>query len=304
MLQTPFISTVVVTYEREQVLVDTITHLLRQEYPTWELIVVDQTPVHTLETNIFLEEHGDHLQLIRLDRPSMTHARNVGTLVARGEIVFFCDDDIIPLPGLLAAHARHYADPSVGGVTGPTDLPLETAPLRASVVYPSGQVVAYRNASTSGETDSAFGGNMSWRRDLLLRVGGFDEGFIMRAHREETDVSLRVRSLGYRLVHDPAAAVEHLRASSGSRIDQDQLDYVYGWFHNTAYFYSKHFAPLALPAFLRYQAGHLVRIIAGSRRPGAAIAWLRGLVSGYRAGARQRAAVRRLRLEKITYAGG
>ncbi|HXH13640.1 MAG TPA: glycosyltransferase [Alphaproteobacteria bacterium] len=283
----PFVSVVVVTYQREQVLVDTLGHLLRQNYPAWELLVVDQTPSHAVETEGFLTTQACRLRWIRLARPSMTHARNVGLQAARGDIVLYCDDDVIPQPGLLAAHARHYADPTVGGVTGRTTASLGAPQESAGKVQPNGWVIAHPDAATPSETDTLFGCNMSWRRGLLLRIGGFDEGYIMRAHREETDVSLRVRRLGYRLIYDPEAAVEHLVAPGGSRMAEHQ--HVYGWYHNNAYFYSKHFAPRALLGFLRIQLGHLiVRLVLGGRHFDAVVPSLRGLVDGYRAGAFKR----------------
>jgi GT2 family glycosyltransferase len=150
-------------------------------------------------------------------------------------------------------------------------------------------MISYPDASTLSETEAVFGCNMSWRREALLRVGGFDEAYIRRAHHEETDVSLRVRRLGYRLVYDPEAAVEHLVAPGGSRIGAGSPEYAYGWHHNHAYFYSKHFAPRGLLSFLRIHIGHLVvRMVLGARQFHLIGPSLRGLVDGYRAGARKR----------------
>lgn len=283
------LSVVVVTYQREQVLVDTLRVLLAQDYAAWELLVVDQTPAHARETEAFLAAHVDRLRWIRLEQPSMTHARNVGIEAAQGEIVLFCDDDVIAGPDLLGAHARHYADPSVGGVTGRTTATIGGPHPQAQRIRHDGSVISYPDASTLGETDGVFGCNMSWRREVLLCVGGFDETYIGRAHREETDLSLRVRRLGYRLVYDPEAAVEHLVAPGGSRVAAGRSEYAYGWHHNNAYFYSKHFAPRGLLGFLRIHLGHLiVRMVLGARQFHLIGPSLRGLVDGYRAGARKR----------------
>ena len=44
---------------------------------------------------------------------------------------------------------------------------------------------------------------MSVARKLAFDVGLFDEGFISNAHREETDLSLRVRRYGFQIKCDP-----------------------------------------------------------------------------------------------------
>ena len=56
MANLPFCSVVVPTYQREQVLCDTIAYLLDLSYPHYELIVVDQTPLHEPQTEQFLQQ--------------------------------------------------------------------------------------------------------------------------------------------------------------------------------------------------------------------------------------------------------
>ncbi|MCK9900288.1 glycosyltransferase family 2 protein [Frankia sp. Cpl3] len=52
------------------------------------------------------------------------------------------------------------------------------------------------------------------RRDLFERLGGFDPRFFM--YGEDTDLSMRVRSAGYRPVVTPAAAIVHHVGASSS----------------------------------------------------------------------------------------
>ena len=75
-------------------------------------------------------------------------------------------------------------------------------------------------------------------KQILVQIGGFDEGFIIHARREETDASLRVRALGYRILFDPQDSIEHLAFPLGGGrafIHQEKL-YCFGLFHNRAYF--------------------------------------------------------------------
>lgn len=286
----PTLSVAVVTYLREKMLCDTIEYLLSLDYPDWELLVVDQTQEHEPATLEFLHQVSHRIRYLRIDQVGMCHARNVAIEAAEGDVVLFCDDDIVPAPALLHVHARHYDDPSVGGVSGPTH--LEPAPEDGPIHVLSGGLARREPFPSSVvETDSANGCNMSFRRHALLAIGGFDEEYIGRAHREETDASLRVRGLGYRLLFDPEARVEHLVfPSGGSRADLAQeRGKEYAWHHNNAYFFGKHMPLWQLPAFARYQLGPLLyRQVWQKRRTHVVRPALAGLSDGFRLGRKAR----------------
>ncbi len=58
------------------------------------------------------------------------------------------------------------------------------------------------------EVDWATGAAMLLRRDVLEKLGGLDESYFL--YSEETEFCLRVRDAGYRVIHEPAAVVEHV----------------------------------------------------------------------------------------------
>ena len=283
MTHLPFCSVIVPTYQREQVLCDTIAYLLDLSYPHYELIVVDQTPLHEPQTEQFLQQVAQRIRYIQIDQVGMCHARNVGIEAAKGDIILFCDDDIIPTPDLLTHHVRHYRDPAVGGVTGPggyqPDGPLS--------IVRGGETPRHPLPTTVVEAEGgAQGCNMSFRKQILVQIGGFDEGFISQARREETDASLRIRALGYRILFDPQASIEHLAFPSGggrALINQEKL-YCFGLFHNQAYYFGKHFPLWHLPFFLYYQLGRLLYRQVWQRRRVNFLyllyPWLTGLADG------------------------
>ena len=51
----PSISVVIPTYEREEPLVDTIADVIKQDYPKFEVLVIDQPVSHKPETQVYLE---------------------------------------------------------------------------------------------------------------------------------------------------------------------------------------------------------------------------------------------------------
>jgi GT2 family glycosyltransferase len=115
------LSIVIPTYGRDEVLTDTIAQLLAQASPADEILVVDQTTDHGLRTQDFLTRHhaAGAIRWILQQPAGTVGAMNRGLLDARGELVLFLDDDIIPGAELVAAHRRAYAEaPEAWAVVG------------------------------------------------------------------------------------------------------------------------------------------------------------------------------------------
>jgi GT2 family glycosyltransferase len=208
-------SVVIVTYNRHPQLCDTLRALAQViDSVVGEVIVVDQRPPGPLPDDV-LDLPG--LLYRAQARPNMVAARNVGTLEARGEIVLFLDDDVIPLPGLIEAHIAAYDDPTVGGVAGrvfgPDNGPDNAVPNPKAFDLVDGWRYAQFDHTAPGDVMTARGCNMSFRRDLLIGLGGFDP--FIRIFRDDTDMCLRVITDGFVIRYVPAAALHHLNASSG-----------------------------------------------------------------------------------------
>src|SRR5262249_3844974 len=68
------------------------------------------------------------------------------------------------------------------------------------------------------------GGNFSVRREIALRLGGFDERFVRVAYHFEAEFAYRLNRAGHRIFYEPAASLHHLRArEGGTRVFGDHL---------------------------------------------------------------------------------
>jgi len=204
------ISAVVPTYGRERVLVETLSSLFELEMPPDEILVVDQTVGHEPEIVRDLErlERAGSIRWLRLERPSIPRAMNLGLLAARGELVLFLDDDIVPLGELVASHRESHRQSGAEIVSGQVLQPEEVPePL-------AGERFAFRS-SLAQEVDCFMGGNVSFDRRFLLALGGVDERFHGAAYRFEAELAARARRSGGRIWYEPAAAIRHLRAPRG-----------------------------------------------------------------------------------------
>ena len=106
----PHVSLIIPTYQREKVLCDSISYALNQDYADYEIVVVDQTDTHEIDTQRFLNQLPDFVRIVNHRPPSLTGARNRGILEAHGEIVIMIDDDVIIESDFISQHLRHYHD--------------------------------------------------------------------------------------------------------------------------------------------------------------------------------------------------
>jgi GT2 family glycosyltransferase len=206
------VSIVIPTYRREQVLLDTVRFLRQLNPPPVEILVVDQSEEHESATLGALQawDREGSIRWIRLARPSIPHAMNTGLERARGDIVVFLDDDIVPDPHLLSAHVLAHSEGSCSIVAGQVLQPGE------EVLPESAEGVEFQ--FRSGKrcwVEELMGGNFSVNRKVALALGGFDENFVRVAYRFEAEFCDRALGAGERILFEPGASIRHLRAAAG-----------------------------------------------------------------------------------------
>jgi len=124
-----FVSVLIPTKDRPESLRRTFDSLAGQDYPYFEIMVVDNNP-STDETRKVVEEYN-HRYVLEM-RPGCSWARNTAIREARGEIIAFLDDDMIVDPHWLSATVRAFHDTRVMCVTGnvlPAELETEAQEL-------------------------------------------------------------------------------------------------------------------------------------------------------------------------------
>jgi GT2 family glycosyltransferase len=199
------------TYCREQVLLETVHHLISLNGPTIEILILDQSASHIPQVQSELSRlhaHGQ-IRLFNLDEPSIPRAMNRGLVEASHDLVLFVDDDIIPEADLIRAHLSAHALGKgriiAGRVIQPWQEELDFSEDRS-----------FHFASlNSGEIDEFMGGNFSLNRHEAIGLGGFDENFVAVAYQFEAEFAYRWRGAGYHIIFEPKACIHHLKVSSG-----------------------------------------------------------------------------------------
>jgi len=191
------------TYNRQEIVVETIERLLPLGAP---IVVVDQTPAPH-EPLAALP-----VRLIRLPEPSIPHAMNIAVEAAETDVVLFLDDDVIPSPQLVDAHAEAHRDPAVWAVVGQILQPGEEA---ERVRHPADDLEIRFNADEGRFVANVMAGNLSVKRGRFVTLGGFDENFVGVAYRFESDFALRVVAAGGKVWFEPRASIRHLKLATG-----------------------------------------------------------------------------------------
>ena len=224
------ISVVICTDGRLPILKTTLRALRGVEYAAFELVLVaGPTPDGTRELLATLQ---GEIKVAHCAERNLSKARNLGIGLAAGEIVAFLDDDAIPEPEWLTDLALAYDDPQVAAAGG---VVYDPSGLTFQARYVTLDRLGYANELWSAPTPQfnypfsadfphLLGANCSFRRDVLLAVGGFDEEY--EYFLDESDLLARINDYGGRIVQLPGAAVHHKFAAS---VDRDARRVVRNW---------------------------------------------------------------------------
>ena len=209
------ISVVIPTHNRKALLRRCLAAVTQQDYPHYEVIVVDDGS--TDGTEAMVRNEFPQVRYLRQEpNRGPAAARNRGIEAATGEVVAFTDDDCIVPTDWLSALAQGFRRwPEVAGVGGYQEAPEEI--LQTNAVARAERAMRLRRWGERAGMEQLGGNevpglatnNVAFRRDVLLEVEGFDEGFPVAAG-EDADLKLRIAQRGYQLLYIPLK-VDHYR---------------------------------------------------------------------------------------------
>jgi glycosyltransferase involved in cell wall biosynthesis len=207
----PALSVVVPTYNRRDGLERLLRGLAVQTYPADQFEVVVVNDGSTDGTSALLRQIETPYRLHALDQANAgpAAARNLGYQQAEGRIVVFLDDDVLPSPGLLAAHAAAQEGVDDLIVVGPMSPPTDWQ-RSVWVRWEERQLLKQYDAMASGRYPCTprqfYTGNASAPRSMLEAAGGFDDRF---KRAEDVELAFRLWSMGARFLFEPRADVLH-----------------------------------------------------------------------------------------------
>ena len=209
---------------------DLLESLCHQSFNNFEVVIVNDSNKMESKERVadIVEIYSSKLKIKILCNPhnmGLPFSLNRGVSNANGDIIVFTDDDCIADKDWLSHLVKWYENPIVGGVGGrvvPIELDALWIPRRKRHTYLVGRLSWNGDVISNFElgqkpvfVDFLSGANMSFRKELIKKVGGFSPIYKGNAYRFESDFSLKIRRLGFKIVFDPSAIVFHRRANTG-----------------------------------------------------------------------------------------
>ena len=256
-MKQPFASLVIPTLNRDDFLYNAMVDMLAQDYPAYEIIVVDQSDNTPANVKSLASDNPDIIRYFNVNFRGLPEARNYGFSVAKGDIVIFIDDDIKADNNLISEHVKVFENEEVGIVAGGIDeAHRDDKKIENVGSFNPWTCTPHRgfSAHKAMYVEHVPGGNFSIRKKLVDEIGGVDETLnVGAALYEETELSLRVKKAGYKAFFNPEARLTHLAAATGGcRVPNDIPKYMYGLAHNRSLVIARHLSPAhQITAFIR-----------------------------------------------------
>ena len=185
---------------------------MSESLPTVTIIIParpDEPDVPAVAAARRLDYPAELLEIILARGKQPSVQRNMALRAAKGELIYFLDDDALPLIENLRLAARHFCDPQVQMVGGPNLCP-STAPFLEQVFAlvlaswiafgPSRARYSKVGRVRATSEKELILCNLLGRRETLLKHGGFNEALYPN---EENALMDNIQNAGGKLLYDP-----------------------------------------------------------------------------------------------------
>jgi succinoglycan biosynthesis protein ExoA len=169
----------------------------------------DQSEVRAVAAARLLDYPPDKLEIILARGKQPSVQRNVALRAARGEIIYFLDDDSCPVPANLRRAVELFQSPEVKMAGGPSLCPSDAPAIEQAFALTMGSWLAFASSCAryravgrpraTSEKELILC-NLLARRDALLELGGFNEALYPN---EENALMDELQKRGGKLLYDP-----------------------------------------------------------------------------------------------------
>lgn len=188
----PGVSVIVPAHNESYAIVETIESLMMQNYPDFEIIVVnDGSSDNTAEIVDEYAERGEIRVIHLATNQGKAAAMRVATLASRHEILVCIDGDAVLDANALVWLARHFESPRVGAVTGNPRIRTRSTLLGKLQVGEFSSIVGLikRAQRIYGRVFTVSGVVAAFRKTALYRVGFWD----LNKLTDDIDISWRLQ---------------------------------------------------------------------------------------------------------------
>ncbi|MBU1033799.1 glycosyltransferase [Patescibacteria group bacterium] len=155
---------------------------------------------------------------------------NRGFAASKYNLVFLINNDVAPYDDCLKYLIPHFEDKKVFAVGClEHETHLNEIGGRNKLWFERGMFLhsRYKNLS-AGETAWASGGSAMFRKSIFERIGGFDKLYYP-AYWEDIDLSFQARRLGYSVLFEPKAQVDHNHETTNKSVFGEKKMHDMSW---------------------------------------------------------------------------
>ncbi len=194
-MNTPKLSIVIPAYNEEKVIPPTLEAVLAQDYPNFEVIVVNNAS--TDKTAAVASTYP--VKVVTEMKKGLLAARERGRVEASGDIIVNIDADCLPEKNWLSRGVKEFKNDQIVAVSGPYDyfdggwfFRTCSLLLQKNVYYLVSKIV---QLSFVRQGAILIGGNNFIRADILKKTGGYNTAITF--YGEDTNTAKRVAQFGY-----------------------------------------------------------------------------------------------------------
>jgi glycosyltransferase involved in cell wall biosynthesis len=215
------ISIIIPTYNRAAKIKLTIDSFLEQDYDNraYQIIVCNNNSTDSTENLIkqYVKDYPEQIIYLEEPRQGVHYARNSAAKIARGDILYFTDDDMIAKPNLLSEIVKVFEfDSQVASATGRVLPKWEIDPPEwvkqlcynglLSLNDPPEDFIVSKNDC------NVFSCHQAIRREVFFQSGGFNPENTAGEWigDGETGLNLKIKELGYKFGYNGKSIIYHI----------------------------------------------------------------------------------------------
>lgn len=257
--ETALVSVLIPAFNEEKVIVSTVEGILASDYPSLEVIVIDDGSKDNTATIVGAHFAQDpRVAVLSVPNGGKANALNSGLARARGAVVVALDADTHFNKDTIWRLVRWFADPDVGAVAGNAKVGNRVNMITRwqALEYIVAQNLERRALSAIGVLTVVPGAVGAWRRSVLAELGGFPNDTLA----EDQDLTIAIQTRGYRVRFDSTAIAWTEAPATVRGLAKQRFRWAYGtlqclWKHRAITFHPRHgeLGMVALPQVWLFQ---------------------------------------------------
>lgn len=213
-----FVSVLIPTKDRKDMLERCINSVLRSSYKNFEIIVSDDSESDDTERLVRkIRKHFNKIYYIKNSENSIARAMNRAILKSRGEYLVLLDDDNAVDKKFLGELLIPFEKDTSIGIVGPLalyysrkDIVMHAGTIRSPFMRRAINVhenEVWKMQIIEGENVDDFANSFMFSREAVKRAGLYDE--LVPLMGDDGDMEARIRKAGYSVVINPKAKTYH-----------------------------------------------------------------------------------------------